>query len=169
MDHPAEDDLVDVDLYDDGSSLEFGWNCAPGAAAIRAALRGEGPIPETGLVTRRQLRALGLSPGGQQPTIPLVWRGGRRRAWFYRIELAVPKRVPTLAQEAALDRAMAARQTCPTCRRRYYACLPLRTQGQCEPCDKGYEPSPDTVMTYPAPARTDSPPATAAPPSGDGR
>jgi hypothetical protein len=39
---------------------------------------------------------------------------------------------------------MAARQTCPKCRRRYYACLPLRTQGCCEPCHQGFEPSPDT-------------------------
>ncbi|WP_302185548.1 hypothetical protein [Streptomyces sp. AC555_RSS877] len=45
------------------------------------------------------------------------------RAWLYSVELARPKRVPTLAQEEALDRAMAARSTCPTCRRRYYFCL----------------------------------------------
>ncbi|MES5824868.1 RRQRL motif-containing zinc-binding protein [Streptomyces sp. RG80] len=152
MDSTAEDTVapVDVDLYDDGSFPEYGFRQAPGAAAVFAALRGTGPVPERGLVTRRQLRALGLSPGGQKPLAGLTWRNGLRKAWFYRIELAVPKRVPTLAQERALDRAMAARQTCPKCRRRYYACLPLRTQGCCEPCDKGYEPSPDTVM-IPAP------------------
>ncbi|MFF8975085.1 hypothetical protein [Streptomyces sp. NPDC014995] len=29
--------------------------------------------------------------------------------------------------------------------------VPLRTQGVCDPCDKGYEPSPDTYMTFTAP------------------
>jgi hypothetical protein len=52
-------------------------------------------------------------------------------AWLYSIELAVPKRIPTLAQEAALDKAMARRQTCPKCRRRYFRCLPLKTLGMC--------------------------------------
>lgn len=151
MDSPANNDLVDVDLYDDGSFPEYGFLQAPNAAAVLAAVRGEGPIPETGFATRRQLRALGLSPGGQEAIAALTWRSGLRKAWFYRIELAVPKRVPTLAQERALDRAMAARQTCPECRRRYYACLPLRTQGRCDACEKGFEPSPDTVM-IPAPA-----------------
>ncbi|MFJ8563049.1 hypothetical protein ACIRD0_37445 [Streptomyces microflavus] len=28
---------------------------------------------------------------------------------------------------------------------------PLRTQGRCDPCDKGYEPSPDTYFTSTAP------------------
>lgn len=72
------------------------------------------------------------------------------RGYLVRLELAKPKRVPTIAQEWALDRAMAARQTCPKCKRRYYFCLPLRTQGVCDPCDKGFEPSADTVMTNPA-------------------
>lgn len=30
-------------------------------------------------------------------------------------------------------------------------CLPLRTQGRCDPCDKGYEPSPDTYFASTAP------------------
>ncbi|MEU2744630.1 hypothetical protein ABZ656_57945, partial [Streptomyces sp. NPDC007095] len=60
------------------------------------------------------------------------------------------KRVPTIAQEWALDRAMAARQTCPKCKRRYYFCLPLRTKGSCDPCSEGYEPSPDTYTPPPA-------------------
>ncbi|MET9686787.1 RRQRL motif-containing zinc-binding protein [Streptomyces coeruleorubidus] len=53
------------------------------------------------------------------------------RAWHYSVDLARPKRTPTLAQERALDQTMAARQTCPRCRRRYYFCLPLRTLGCC--------------------------------------
>ncbi|MFD8902672.1 RRQRL motif-containing zinc-binding protein [Streptomyces ardesiacus] len=109
-----------------------------------------------GLVTRRQLRELGLSPGGHAPVAVLrckacAYRPDQAcihptRAWLYSVELARPKRVATLAQEEALDRAMAARSTCPECRRRYYFCLPLRTQGVCDPCARGYEPSPDTYM-----------------------
>ncbi|MGW2708121.1 RRQRL motif-containing zinc-binding protein [Streptomyces sp. NPDC001356] len=114
-----------------------------------------------GLVTRRQLRELGLSPGGHGPVAVLRCKACAyrpdlscihpTRAWLYSVELARPKRVPTLAQEEALDRAMAARSTCPECRRRYYFCLPLRTQGQCDACARGYEPSPDTYMPAAAP------------------
>ncbi|MFE6885834.1 RRQRL motif-containing zinc-binding protein [Streptomyces sp. NPDC057702] len=106
------------------------------------------------LVTRRQLRERGLSPGGHGPVAVLRCKSCSyrpdqacihpTRAWLYDASLARPKRVPTLAQEEALDRAMAARSTCPQCRRRYYFCLPLRTHGCCDPCARGYEPSPDT-------------------------
>ncbi|CCK32928.1 hypothetical protein BN159_p50 (plasmid) [Streptomyces davaonensis JCM 4913] len=146
MDRPDEADPVDVDVYDDGSFPVYGFLQAPNAAAVLAAVRGEGPIPETGLATRRQLRALGLSPGGQEAIAALTWHGGLRTAWFYRIELAVPKRVPTLAQEAALDKAMAARQTCPKCRRRYFHCLRLRTVGSCEECFDGTPADPASYI-----------------------
>lgn len=151
MDVPVDHGLVDVDPHDDGTFPEFGNLQAPGAVAVHAAVRGKGTVPAQGLATRRQLRALGLSPGGHDPVARLICRGGTRWAWLYRIDLAVPKRVPTLAQEAALDQAMAARQTCPKCLTRYYACLPLRTQGHCDPCELGIAPSPDTVM-IPGPA-----------------
>ncbi|MGW7260661.1 hypothetical protein [Streptomyces sp. NPDC054834] len=39
----------------------------------------------------------------------------------------------------------------PECKRRYYFCLPLRTQGCCDPCARGYEPSPDTYFASTAP------------------
>lgn len=116
-------------------------------------------IPE-GLVTRRQLRDMNLSPGGQSPVGILRcklclhrpdWSCRHpTRGYLVRLDLAKPKRVPTIAQEWALDRAMAARQTCPKCKRRYYFCLPLRTKGSCDPCFEGYEPSPDTYTTPPA-------------------
>ncbi|MEU3774229.1 RRQRL motif-containing zinc-binding protein [Streptomyces sp. NPDC032472] len=119
-----------------------------------------GAIPK-GLLTRRQLRDKGLSPGGHDPVAVLrckycAFRPDQScnhptRGWLYDVELARPKRVPTLAQERALDRAMAARSTCPRCQRRYYFCLPLRTQGCCDPCHRGYEPSPDTYFTTTAP------------------
>ncbi|MER6288454.1 RRQRL motif-containing zinc-binding protein [Streptomyces sviceus] len=93
---------------------------------------------------------MALRPGGQNPVARIECRGGQRFAWLYRIDLAKPKLPMTLAKELALDKAMAARQTCPLCGRRYFHCIPLRTQGVCDPCDKGYEPSPETVMTSPA-------------------
>ncbi|WP_455753263.1 RRQRL motif-containing zinc-binding protein [Streptomyces coeruleorubidus] len=64
------------------------------------------------------------------------------RAWLYSVHLARPKRTPTLAQERALDHAMAARQTCSRCRRRYYFCLPLRTLGCCLLRTTGHVPMP---------------------------
>lgn len=108
-----------------------------------------GAVPD-GLVTRRQLRDMGLSPGGNDGPVAVLrcrWCSYRpqyscnhpTRGFLLRVDLAVPKRVPTLAQEWALDRAMAARQTCPvpTCRRRYVYALPLRTLGCCLECWDG--------------------------------
>ncbi|GGX58473.1 RRQRL motif-containing zinc-binding protein [Streptomyces chartreusis] len=115
--------LRDVDLYADpsGAIPTYKWRQAP-----------------KGLATRRQLRAMGLSRGrGNDPVAQIECRGGKRVAYLYRIDLAVPKRVPTLAQEAALDKAMARRQTCPKCRRRYHRCLPLRKLGSCLECFDG--------------------------------
>src|SRR5262245_61456644 len=68
-----------------------------------------------GLLTRRQLRAAGLAPGGHEPYARLVWRRDRRWAWLYREDLARPKRVPTPAQLAAVQAAMAARRGCAAC------------------------------------------------------
>ncbi|HSV68438.1 MAG TPA: RRQRL motif-containing zinc-binding protein [Mycobacteriales bacterium] len=64
------------------------------------------------LVTRRQLRAAGLRPNGQEPTGQLKWRSGRRWAALYRLDLAAPVRPASPAQLAALGRAMAARRYC---------------------------------------------------------
>lgn len=89
-----------------------------------------------GYATRRQLRAQGLRPGGQPVAAEITCRRGRRTAHLYLVDLALPVRIPTLAQEAALDRAMAARQTCPVCHVRYYYCLPLRTLGSCWACHR---------------------------------
>ncbi|MFI5808396.1 RRQRL motif-containing zinc-binding protein [Streptomyces sp. NPDC051561] len=94
-----------------------------------------GAVPE-GLVTRRQLRDMGLSPGGNRGPVAILrcrlcrntpqWSCRHpTRGFLLRVDLAAPKRKPTLAQEWALDRAMAKRQTCPvpTCGRRYEFCL----------------------------------------------
>lgn len=72
---------------------------------------GYGQAP-SGLATRRQLRAAGLRPGGQEPVGQVKWRRGRRFAWLYRVDLAAPKRAASPAQVAALDRAMTARRYC---------------------------------------------------------
>ncbi|MEV0009809.1 RRQRL motif-containing zinc-binding protein [Streptomyces sp. NPDC047973] len=89
-----------------------------------------------GLATRRQLRALGLRPGGQDVAAE-VQRPRRRRgplvAYLYRIDLARPVRPMTPARQAALAKAMTARRTCPTCRRDAGYCIP-RSLGMCVPC-----------------------------------
>ncbi|WP_031077747.1 RRQRL motif-containing zinc-binding protein [Streptomyces sp. NRRL WC-3742] len=89
---------------------------------------------DTGVLTRRQLRAAGLRPGGQEPAAQVVCRNGGRIAYLYRIDQALPVRPMTPGRAVALDRAMAARQTCPVCSTRYDYCLPLKTLGSCPPC-----------------------------------
>ncbi|MFE3685373.1 RRQRL motif-containing zinc-binding protein [Streptomyces sp. NPDC059095] len=92
-----------------------------------------GAVPP-GLVTRRALRAMNLSPGHNTGPVAILrcklcatrpdWSCRHpTRGYLLRVDLALPKRVPTLARERALDHAMAARSTCPECHRRYYFCL----------------------------------------------
>jgi hypothetical protein len=103
-----EHGLVDVDVHADDRFPVFRWRQAGYA----------------NLATRRQLRDMGLRPGGHEPVARLECRGGKRWAWLYRIDLAKPKFAMTLKKEAALDKAMAARQTCPgPCGRRYFHCI----------------------------------------------
>ena len=72
-----------------------------------------------GYATRRQLRARGLRPGGQDVAAQLE-RPRRRRgplvAYLYRVEKAKPVRPMTPAKWAALAKANTARRTCPSCR-----------------------------------------------------
>lgn len=74
-----------------------------------------------GLATRRQLRALGLRPGGQDVTAQIERPRRRGRgplvAYLYRIDAAKPVRPMTPGRRAALERANRARRTCPECRR----------------------------------------------------
>ncbi|MFF5675285.1 RRQRL motif-containing zinc-binding protein [Streptomyces hygroscopicus] len=91
-----------------------------------------------GLVTRRQLRALGLRPGGQ-PIAAQVMRRSRRRktgvqvAYLYRLDLAKPVRPMTPARSAALAAAMRARRTCPQCSTDAGYCIPT-SLGVCVTC-----------------------------------
>ncbi|KAF3469736.1 RRQRL motif-containing zinc-binding protein [Streptomyces sp. Tu 3180] len=89
-----------------------------------------------GYATRRQLRALGLRPGGQDVAAQLE-RPRRRRgplvAYLYRVDLAKPVRPMTPARRAALAKANTARRTCPACRHDAGYVIPAAL-GTCVPC-----------------------------------
>ncbi|MFE3085692.1 RRQRL motif-containing zinc-binding protein [Streptomyces albidoflavus] len=89
-----------------------------------------------GYATRRQLRALGLRPGGQEVAAQIE-RPRRRRsplvAYLYRVDRAKPVRPMTPARWAALAKANAARRTCPVCRRDAGYVIPA-SLGTCGPC-----------------------------------
>lgn len=91
-----------------------------------------------GYATRRQLRAAGLRPGGQEIAAQVLWRGvgGTRAAYLYRVDLARPKRTATPAQLVAVDKALAARRTCPTCGELRGYFIP-RSLGECLDCAEG--------------------------------
>ncbi|MEV6080983.1 RRQRL motif-containing zinc-binding protein [Streptomyces sp. NPDC052069] len=142
--HRQDHGLVDVDPYapePSGTIPTYDWRASP-----------------PGLATRRQLRARGLRPGGHDPVAQLrcrhcLTRPARvctRMAYLYRLDLALPVRPMTLAKEAALDRAMAQRSTCPLCRRRYHHCLPLRSIGSCLECAEGTPADPTSYIAPPA-------------------
>ncbi|MFE6188740.1 RRQRL motif-containing zinc-binding protein [Streptomyces sp. NPDC056465] len=89
-----------------------------------------------GMATRRQLRALGLRPGGQDVAAQLEMfrrRRGPLVAYLYRVDRAKPVRPMTPARRAALAKAMAARRACPNCHRDAGYCIP-RSLGMCVPC-----------------------------------
>jgi hypothetical protein len=90
-----------------------------------------------GLATRRQLRAMRMCPGGQEPYAVLVWRNGQRWAWLYRLDLARPSRVPSPAQLNALDKANEARRTCGQCGRVCDYYIPT-SDGRCDLCIAAY-------------------------------
>jgi hypothetical protein len=89
-----------------------------------------------GYATRRQLRARGLRPGGQDVAATLE-RPRRRRgplvAHLYRVDLALPVRPMTAARWAALAKANTARRMCPACRRDAGYVIPAAL-GMCVPC-----------------------------------
>lgn len=136
--------LADVDVHDDGKPRfpEYDWRTAPKEL----------------LATRRQLRARGLRPGGHDPVAQLrcrtcslhPLRECTHKAWLYRVDLAKPKLPMTFAKEVALDKAMAARQTCGPCGRRFYTCLSTAL-GMCLECYDGTPVDPATVMLWSAP------------------
>ncbi|WP_043494486.1 RRQRL motif-containing zinc-binding protein [Streptomyces viridosporus] len=98
-----------------------------------------------GYATRRQLRARGLRPGGQEVAAQLE-RPRRRRgplvAYLYRVDLAKPVRPMTEAKRAALASANAARRLCPACRRDAGYVIPAAL-GTCVPCAYPDPPGPE--------------------------
>lgn len=91
-----------------------------------------------GYATRRQLRALGLRPGGQ-PVAAQVMRRSRGHktgvlvGHLYRVDLAKPVRPMTSRKWGALALAMLARRTCPQCRMDAGYVVPT-SLGTCVPC-----------------------------------
>jgi CxxC motif-containing protein (DUF1111 family) len=86
-----------------------------------------------GLLTRRQLATLGLRPGGQPIAAQILWRNGRRVAYLYRQDLALPKRAATPAQMVAIGKALRARRTCTSCGHTLPYYIP-RSLGECLTC-----------------------------------
>ncbi|WP_229905122.1 RRQRL motif-containing zinc-binding protein [Lentzea cavernae] len=100
-------------------------------------LLSHGCAPRDVLATRRQLRALGLRPGGADPVAVLYGRHNHSKAqWLaslYLIATAVPVRPMTPAKHTALAKANLARRICRSCGRDPLYVLPTSTR-QCWPC-----------------------------------
>ncbi|MGW4651334.1 RRQRL motif-containing zinc-binding protein [Kitasatospora sp. NPDC004289] len=92
-----------------------------------------GPKKEQ-MATRRQLREMGLRPGGQPVAAQVVCQG--RVGYLYPVAGAKPVRPVTGPMARGLAAAMKARSTCPLCQVTYDYCLPLRSLGSCLPCSE---------------------------------
>lgn len=96
-----------------------------------------GLAPRDKLATRRQLRAMGLRPGGQDPVALLAFRhrASYRHvlAELFLIERAQRVRPMTPARWQAVRTALAARRRCGQCLRDSAVYLP-RARPLCEPC-----------------------------------
>lgn len=90
-----------------------------------------------GLATFRQLRAMGLRPGGHDPIAQIEQRRRRGReplvAYLYRIDNALPVRPMTPARWRAIGAANAAQRRCAACQLDRGYRIP-RTLGVCVPC-----------------------------------
>jgi hypothetical protein len=99
-----------------------------------------GWAPRELFATYRQLRAMGLRPGGSDPVVCLHFghhKPGLKsldHAHLYLVSRCVSKRVATPAQLAAIAKALKARRTCTRCGREqtYY---PSTISRQCSDCD----------------------------------
>lgn len=85
-----------------------------------------------GLATLRQLRTLGLRPGGSDPVAELVWRGGSWAA-LYRIEDCKPKWPMTPGRWRSVEAMLQARRICPVCGIDVGYCI-SRRHGACGLC-----------------------------------
>jgi hypothetical protein len=114
-----------------------------------------GLAPRDKLATYRQLRAMGLRPGGADPVAVLYFRSrkGMRMVFanLYLIAAARPVRPMTDAKWAAVAAARVARCTCPTCppgRQVKPYCLPTSV-GCCAECAATREAGTDTTPVHP--------------------
>ena len=94
------------------------------------------------LLTRRQLRTLGLSVAGLEPVGEIRWRRGRRVAYLYDPAAAVPLRPMTPGRWRSHQAMMRARRTCPACGTVTDYCI-SRTLGTCWTCSP---PAADDLM-----------------------
>lgn len=96
-----------------------------------------GTAPRHLLATRRQLRAMGLRPNGQEPVAYMYFRCRRACkqvfAELFLISTAAPKRIATPAQHTAIAKANLARRICGECGRDAGYVVP-REHGKCHPC-----------------------------------
>ncbi|WP_026425045.1 RRQRL motif-containing zinc-binding protein [Actinokineospora inagensis] len=106
-----------------------------------------GIAPRDLLATRRQLRARGLRPGGQEPVAYLYFRcrAAEKKVYaeLFLISLAKPHRPATPAQHTALAKANLGRRLCRSCGRDAGYVVPLETR-QCTNCwllDQGIDPT----------------------------
>ncbi|MFI1046804.1 RRQRL motif-containing zinc-binding protein [Streptomyces griseoruber] len=102
-----------------------------------------------GLATRRQLRARGLRPGGQDPVAQLMWRypRGIAHACLYRIDRAKPVRPMTAGRWRAHEAMMRPRRTCDACRRDVGYVVRTST-GLCAPCDPALSAAPPAPFPF---------------------
>ena len=95
-----------------------------------------------GLMTRRQLRAAGLRPGGNDPVAEIRWLRGRRFALLYDTTRAPSVRPMTTGRWRSHAAMMRARRTCPACRTDRGYVIP-RSLGCCWPCANHTNPMPN--------------------------
>ena len=99
---------------------------------------GWGEAPST-LLTRSQLREIGLRPAGQDPLALLVFRHYKpyrheETAELFSVELALPVRGTEQERRAKVQGALRARRTCQTCRTDVGYYVPTSTR-QCWECE----------------------------------
>ena len=90
------------------------------------------------LLTKRQLRARDLRPGGHGPVAQLRW-GEKSWAYLYDSHLAQPVRKMTPGRQRTLDAMMRVRSTCRQCGHVADWCLPQKFGRVCVECGGGYD------------------------------
>ncbi|GAA2980516.1 hypothetical protein LV75_000657 [Actinokineospora diospyrosa] len=107
-----------------------------------------GIAPRDLVATRRQLRAMGLRPNGQEPVAYLYFycrRAGKKVfAELFLISKSAPHRPATPAQHTAIAKANLAKRICRTCGRDAGYVVPLETR-QCTDCWLAEQSTPEPM------------------------